>query len=367
MKKILIFCSAILLSLALFSPWSMAENKAKNYQKYPVATFAGGCFWCVESGFEKVPGVVEVVSGYSGGSSDNATYKKVSRGGTKHIESIQVFYDDKKISYAELLDALWKQINPTDNKGQFVDRGAQYRPAIFYHNANEKQLAQQAIKELDMSGRYDKKINIELIAFEKFYDAEEYHQDYHKKNPIRYKFYRYNSGRDQYLEKTWGTDLYKKTMRIKKMETSNYMKPSKEELKATLTDLQYKVTQEEGTERAFSNKYWDNHEQGVYVDIVSGEPLFSSEDKFESGTGWPSFTKPIADIGVTEHVDKGLFSTRTEVRSANADSHLGHVFNDGPKESTGLRYCINSASLRFVPKSDLEKEGLTKFASLFNK
>ncbi len=373
MNKIILTAGAAIVAALAYSSWSVAtaEDVSKKYQDYSVATFAGGCFWCTESDFEKVPGVIEAVSGYTGGKQSNPTYRQVASGQTKHIEAVQIFYDAKVVSYDDLLDALWKGINPTDNKGQFVDRGPHYRPAIFYHNAQEKLRAEQSIIALEKTGRYgDKKINIELIPFTKFFDAEAYHQDYYKKNPLRYKFYRYNSGRDQYLEKIWGDDLHKtpaQKNQVNSNKASKYMKPSNQELKNKLTDLQYKVTQEEGTERPFKNEYWDNHEQGVYVDIVSGEPLFSSTDKFESGTGWPSFTKPIDTVGVTEHTDTKFFMKRTEVRSAGADSHLGHLFNDGPKDSTGLRYCINSASLKFIPKEDLKKEGLEQFASLFNK
>ncbi|MGG0463318.1 peptide-methionine (S)-S-oxide reductase MsrA [Priestia aryabhattai] len=318
-------------------------------EQYEVATFAGGCFWCMVKPFDEQPGIIKVVSGYTGGHKENPTYKEVCSETTGHYEAVQITFDPEVFPYERLLELYWPQIDPTDAGGQFADRGDSYRTAIFYHNEHQKELAEESKQQLEASGRFSEPIATQILPAKPFYEAEEYHQGYYKKNKFRYAMYRRGSGRDRFIKENW-KDFGRA-----------------EQLKTTLTPIQYEVTQNDATEPPFRNEFWDHTEDGIYVDIVSGEPLFSSTDKYDAGCGWPSFTKAINKDEVKENMDVSHNMVRTEVRSKTANSHLGHLFDDGPQDAGGLRYCINSAALRFVPKEDLEKEGYGEYAVLFNK
>ncbi|ADU31975.1 peptide-methionine (R)-S-oxide reductase MsrB [Evansella cellulosilytica] len=311
------------------------------------ATFAGGCFWCMVKPFDEFPGIHQVVSGYSGGHTENPTYEEVSTDTTGHREVVQITFNPEVFPYEKLLEIFWRNIDPTDAGGQFHDRGEHYKTAIYYHSEEQRELAEVSKRNLEESGKFDKQIVTDILPAKTFYPAESGHQDYYKKNPFHYNRYYEGSGRKDFTESKW---------KVSKNE---------DELREKLTAIQYEVTQNNGTERPFQNEFYSNEDEGIYVDIVSGEPLFSSKDQYDAGCGWPSFTRPISHYHITDKLDQSHGMIRTEVRSKYGDSHLGHVFNDGPKEEGGLRYCINSAALKFIRKDDLEKEGYGEYKVMF--
>ncbi len=302
---------------------------------------AGGCFWGLEAYMSRVYGVYDVTSGYANGSTENPSYDDLIYNNSGHAETVRVRYDPDLISLNELIMYYFKVIDPTSINRQGNDIGTQYRTGIYYTNENNKNVIMEEIKKEQKN--YGRTIMVEVLPLEHYYLAEEYHQDYLEKNPNGYCHINLNLANEKELE---------------------YAKPLDSEIKENLTRLQYEVTQNKATERPFDNDCWDNYESGIYVDIVTGEPLFSSKDKFESGSGWPSFTKPISEDIIKEVKDNDLFTTRVEVRSVLGGSHLGHVFNDGPENEGGLRYCINSASLNFIPLLEMDKRGYGKFKYL---
>ncbi len=330
----------------------MKENIDKNHK---TIYFAGGCFWGVEKYFEMIPGVVATDVGYANSVVDKPSYQQVVTGNTNASEAVRVVYDPAKVSLKHLLDMYYKVINPTSLNKQGNDIGTQYRTGVYYTDDSDVRTIEKSINKLAKD--YREPIQIEVLALQNYFRAEEYHQKYLEKNPDGYC----HIGKKEFeaAEKSVDTSLTNGDRPV-------YEKMSDDELKKNLTSMQYKVTQKDGTEPAYDNEYWDEKRDGIYVDITTGEPLFSSRDKYDSGTGWPSFTKPIEKGVVFEKEDKKLFVTRTEVRSTTGDAHLGHVFDDGPRNKGGLRYCMNSASLKFVPLEDMQKEGYGYLTHLFN-
>lgn len=354
----------------------MSQEDVYVNASYETITLAGGCFWCTEAYFQEEKGIIDAVSGYAGGDKTDASYLVVAKGTTKHREAVQITYDPSIISTEKVLDIYWSHIDPTNTQGQFADTGFQYTSAIFYQNEEQGIIARDAKTRLEKSGVFDKPIATEILPFTTFFKAEEYHQDYYKKASDHYERYKKASGRAGFVEETWAKDAaiqFLQSEQTKTIDKKGVLKKSDynytdeeiaEKLK-NLDPLAYHVVAENGTESPFNNTYWDNKADGIYVDKVTGKPLFSSTHKYDSGTGWPSFWRTIDDDSVTMHEDNSLSITRTEIRS-NA-GHVGHVFNDGPVEEGGRRFCTNSASLRFVPKEDMVREGYGEYLYLFEK
>lgn len=310
---------------------------------------AGGCFWGTEHFLKQVRGVKNTQTGYANGNIENPTYKEVCTDKTGFAETVKVGYDPEQVELSLLLDLYFKTIDPTSVNRQGGDRGSQYRTGIYYTDPKDLPVIEAAVKAV--AKEYDKPIVVEVKPLKNFYPAEDYHQDYLDKNPGGY------------------CHIDPKLFELARKANAKtvYQKPDDATLRKTLNAEQYAVTQKNATERPFQNEYWNEFREGIYVDITTGEPLFVSTDKFESGCGWPSFSKPIDAGLIKENTDTSHGMTRTEVRSKTGDAHLGHVFTDGPKEKGGLRYCINSASLRFIPKNKMVEEGYGKYIQLLNK
>lgn len=299
-------------------------------QSEQLATFAGGCFWCMVKPFDELPGILSVISGYTGGHTVNPTYEEVGTETTGHVEAVQITFQEELFPYERLLELYWQQINPTDDAGQFMDRGYSYSTAIFVHNEEQRRLAEASRQELQASRRFQGRIVTRILPAGPFYPAEKVHQHYYKTHPFDYKMYLRSSGRDDFTNKYWNT------------------KKDIERLRERLTELQFEVTRNRAEEPPFHNEFWDNFQEGLYVDVVDGTPLFSSRDKFDSGSGWPSFTKPLSEGLVVQEADLRNGQILTALRSRLSHSYLGHLFYDGPPP-TMLHYRVNSAALQFIP------------------
>ena len=310
--------------------------------------FAGGCFWGVEEYFSRIPGVTETSVGYANGHTPRPTYREVCDGDTGHAEAVLVRYDPLRVSLDLLARQFFKIIDPTSVNRQGNDVGTQYRTGIYYNDAADRNVL--AVIMAEEQRHHSAPLAVELAPLESWWLAEDYHQKYLKKNPSGYCHIDFSS-----LQDLSGAELSQATPKV--LAADNYKKPSDAELRQRLTPESYAVTQEAGTERAFSGQFWDHHAEGIYVDIATGEPLFSSADKFDSGCGWPSFSQPIDRSVIKLLPDSSHGMERVEVKSRIGESHLGHVFEDGPRDRGGLRYCINSAALRFIPYEEMEAAG----------
>lgn len=364
MKKTIVIITMLLSISALAMSFTGCQSKKESATNFINETdmntnnkkeiyFAGGCFWGTEYFFQQIRGVLETEVGYANGKTENPTYEDVLTHTTGYAETVKVVYDPDQVDINLLIDLYFDTIDPTSINKQGNDVGDQYRTGIYTTDDETAAIVKDRVNKLAFN--YSKPLAIETIPLQNFYKAEEYHQDYLEKNPTGYCHI--------------PTKLFEMARKAnpKTEAKTGYQKPDQATLKATLSPIQYQVTQENGTERAFQNEYFDEFRDGIYVDITTGEPLFVSTDKFESGCGWPSFSKPIDNSLIDEKTDKTYGMIRTEVRSKTGDAHLGHVFDDGPKDKGGLRYCINSASLKFIPKEEMKAKGYEAYLKLLDK
>lgn len=333
------------LNTAFYKP--KPDQKASAAMNTRTIYLAGGCFWGVEAYFQRIKGVVDAVSGYANGRTENPSYEDVIHRNSGHAETVRVVYDADVLSLSDILQYYFRVVDPTSLNRQGNDTGTQYRSGVYYTDPAEQAVIAAALAKEQR--KYAQPLVVENLPLQHFYEAEEYHQDYLLKNPGGYCHIDIRKA-DEPLEG-------KAAPQGKGFDAAAYRRPDDAELKKRLSPEQYRITRQNGTEYAFSHEYDRLFAPGIYVDVVSGEPLFSSADKYDAGCGWPSFTRPISPDVLTEHSDFSYNMQRTEVRSRAADSHLGHVFPDGPADKGGLRYCINGASLRFIPLDKMDAEG----------
>ncbi len=301
---------------------------------------AGGCFWGLEKYLSEIRGVLSTQAGYANGCGEFPTYEEVCRG-AGFAETVKVIFDPQTAPLSFLLELFFDAIDPTSVNRQGGDHGIQYRSGIYYTDQADLPVIQNSLQKLALE--YQKPLAVEVLPLQNYYPAEEYHQKYLDHNPGGYCHI--------------GADKFAHARNSRPSAPNQYQRPSEEDLRRTLTPTQYAVTQQNATEPPFQNDFWNHFKPGIYVDVTTGEPLFLSNDKFESDCGWPSFSRPVKAASVVERMDSSHGMFRTEVRSKIGNAHLGHVFEDGPNGSGGLRYCINSAALRFIPLEEMEAEG----------